>query len=259
MRSKRNTSNSSNLSDHHQENMTNPAKKSKVIPLISDEEVRAEQVPSWANLFVTKFNELHESIQFIGDSIDKVLSEHKSVNGRLEKLENEQAKCSKRSCDTLKDISELKSKQLEMEVEMHKANLIFSGITETQGNSTMQDLVDVISHLPGIGSQIEFDKCFRLGHNIPGKTRDILAAFKDIDIKYQILSSKQKLPKNVYVKEDLPFEVAASRRELMPIFRLAKANENYKKMTKFKGDTLVIGRTAYSKKLTSVATSNLTG
>ena len=247
---KRTASDSSVLSDQHQK-MDNLPKK-KVIPLIKSDEL-PEDMPTWASIFVNKFNELNESVQHIGFNVDKVLNEHSEIKKKVENLDIKQSALESDTNKISEELVRLKTKQLEMEVEMKKSNIIINGIDESHGENLLIKVQSELNKLPNIKKDIAFRKCTRLGREVerrvPGRSRTILATLENADDKYAIYAKKKHLPSKISIKDDLPMEVSESRKELMPIFRYAKANEAFAKSTKFRGDALQIGRVLYSKSL----------
>ena len=253
---KRNVSNSSNISDY-QDNSNKKMnlecdntgtleeeKKVDFPPLISTEELKdvPEPMPAWAKFFATKFNELNASVQFIGQNIDSALTKFNTLESKINSVEKDTTalKADSRAIHT--KIESLKHHYSILETEMRKSNMVLSGIKDCASK-----VKEIFKDMPSTKTKkIPIGKCYRLGAFIPGKTRDVLCEFRNKTDKHTIFKNKKELPESVYNQDDLSSEVNSKRRELMPIFKLAKSKEAYSKITKFKGDRLYIGRTGYS-------------
>ena len=70
----------------------------------------------------------------------------------------------------------------------------------------------------------------------------------------QILKNRKKLPRNVFVNEDLPEEWIDRRKILKPIFNAAKRQEGLKDKTFMSKDKLIVNGKAYSASLSEEST-----
>ena len=242
--SKRNSSDSSVLSDHHSRTM-NPTKKPSVSPLITRDDL-PEATPEWALVFVAKFNELNESIQYIGHNVDSALSRTKELESKVDNITEVQQGIVKEN-ETLKNnLKDLCEKQHLVELELRKSNAVFKGISEEKFENCPSRIKTCLKDIPEL-SDVKIKTSYRLGSFVPGNTRDILVQFESEDAKHVIYGNKSKLPSSVTVRDDIPPDIYQKRKDLMPVFKLAKSMDTYRKQTRFHGTKLRIGRTLYTK------------
>ena len=239
---KRTASASSNLSDQHSKM---DSKRVNITPLIKEDEL-PDSMPKWASIFFEKLNTLNESVQYIGQSVDSALEQHDKLEKRISHLETDTTSIKYDSVKLRSQLEELQDKQLEMECDMRKSNMILSGIGDAKQEDIRQKVDETLKHIKEeSGEPLPIKSCFRLGRFVPGANREVLISFVHDSSKHRVFANKKKLPEKVFAKDDLPAEVRQRRKDLMPIFRLAKSKETYNKITKFKGDKLIIGRSKY--------------
>ena len=138
----------------------------------------------------------------------------------------------------------LKEKLLDMKYEQRKGNLIFEGLTDTDGETDLQCANKVraaLRSIPGLEEDFKIDKC----HRIDGKyralgTRRVLCAFNWFQDLQLVLRNRKKLPKGIFVNEDFPEVWVERRRVLKPIFNATKRTESLKDKTFLWKDTLII-------------------
>ena len=125
---------------------------------------------------------------------------------------------------------------------------MFSGIPEEYNEKSYRSKEILYQKLECMPNQedITIGRCHRIGPKVPGRNRDIIAHFPNENHKSKIIENKDKLPPGVQIHEDLPAEISARKRELMPIFKLAKQCEKFRDSAKLKHDKLTIGRTTYT-------------
>ena len=246
MSTKRNSSDSSVLSDHHGDTERNPAKKVNTCPLIAPDEV-PEEMPAWARIFVSKFNDLNNSIQYIGKNVDEALSKTKSLEKKIGSLEHCTNDVKLENAKLKVELDDLREKQSLMEIELRKCNVVFKGIGEDKHENCVQKVSTIIGNMKNTAG-VEVLKSYRLGQYTPGRTRDLLVHLNSEDAKYQLFNNKKTLQDGISIRDDIPSDVYEKRKELMSVFKLAKASEAYAKTTKFKGTKLKIGRTFYTQK-----------
>ena len=188
---------------------------------------------------------MHPYSIYIGKNVDDALSKATTLEKKVSKIEVNQDNFRKENEVLKQDLKEIAEKQAIIEIEMRKSNVVLSGITEDKGEICKDKVKSCLTAVPGI-EITTIKKCYRLGAFIPGKHRDILIQFDSESEKYLLFNNKDKLPKYINIRDDIPTEIYNKRKELMQIFKLAKSLEKYKK-TRFHGTKLRVGRTLYSK------------
>ena len=245
--SKRTSSNSSNISDIHESN----TKRLNVNPISIEPSEIPTDLKGIAELFVKKISDLqqsmNESIEFLGSKLDDVSSQNKTTLQKLNSLEEENQAIKTENKKLLDEIEQLKENQLRLETYQRRNNSLFSGIEETFHESVDEcksKLQKALENIPG-NEKFVIGRCHRLGAKTPGKNRDIIAHFPDENNQDQIVQNRKRLPNGVYINEDLPTEIASRKKELLPIFKMAKAKGTYEKV-KLKQDKLFIGRIPFT-------------
>ena len=104
----------------------------------------------------------------------------------------------------------LREKILDIEFRQRRNNLIFEGIKDSDNESDRDCILklrSLLCNIPGLDSGFKLDRCYRLdGAFKPTKTRRILCTFNwHVDVQF-ILRNRRRLPKGIYVNEDLPEE-----------------------------------------------------
>ena len=79
-----------------------------------------------------------------------------------------------------------------------------------------------------------------------GYDRPIIVTFNKKGDKEKLMSSKSKLPKGIYVNNELPPHIKCNQDRLRPILKLAKSTTNYKDKCKMEGDALIINGIRYT-------------
>ena len=264
---KRTASDSSNILDQH----TNNLNKSKR-HLVEESEMH-EDTPEWAKVFFTfmvqvesmlnqnsdttqklveeKFNEVTKSIEFVS-------ADCREMKTSISKTETKLVDHEKKLVTVTTNLQMLEEKQLQAEIHQRKNNMVFCGIKESddpKNERCEKSVRDVLTGIPN-NENIYIGRCHRLGAFIPGQHRDIIAHMPLDNDKSTIIENRKLLPDKIYTREDLPHEISLRRKELLPIFKLAKGKENYKNINvKLKQDKLVIGRSTYTiKPINNLAT-----
>ena len=244
---KRNASDSSNISDHS--SLSN--KKFHLQPLVSKDEELPVNIPDLAKFLSVKLNDLHQSVndslEMVWNKVDDAVSKNTVLETKVNTMETKMQTLTNENVKLKKDLGDLKEACVNMEIQQRKNNGLFSGITELVDEKPEQckaELLKSLSRIPG-NDKFTIGRCHRIGTVIPGKPRDIIVHFPNENDKSVIIENRKLLPQNVYINEDLPYETLQRKRELLPIFRLAKSMDKFKSV-KLKQDKLLIGRTTYT-------------
>ena len=189
-------------------------------------------------------SELNTSINFASKKADDATLEAQRAMEAANTLQKEN--------NGLKnEITSLKTRIIQQELQSRRNNLIFYGIPEKDKESWIdceKSVCDIIGSNMGIenAQDIEIERAHRLGVKQQNKTRGIIVKFckfKDREIVWK--KAKTLAKTNHKLSEDYPAEVLAERRVLYPIYKLAVNNKSYKEVS-LKVDKLYINRKAYS-------------
>ena len=132
--------------------------------------------------------------------------------------------------DMQKEINSLKQRVIHSEAQSKRNNLIFDGIAESHTRETWADCEEKIYTLLeknlGIATarNIKFERVHRLGPYIPDNVRGIIAKFTYFQDREMVWKERTKLKdssKDIWISEDYPREIKATRKILYPILRAA--------------------------------------
>ena len=208
-----------------------------------------EDTPEWGKhlLRVMKqdFRTLSQQIGNLETKNENAETAVKGIGERLAKIEIDNA--------TLKEENmKLKEKLVDQEYRQRRNNLLFEGITETDNetdSNCFEKLTAVLNAITPV-NEWKYERCHRLGPRPKKKTkrqfnRQVICCFSSYQDVNQILRNRKKLPKGVYVSEDLPEEWVDKRRVLKPIFNTARRTEGLKDKTFLSRDKLIFNGKAY--------------
>ena len=110
-------------------------------------------------------------------------------------------------------------------------NVLFHGITETDGENCEQKVKDFIKKYCKLSNTFVFEACHRLGRNKTGNigtaTRPVIAKFLNRADKELVMRTKKDLPDEVGMTQDFPLEIRLARKQLIP--RMLQEKEAGKK------------------------------
>ena len=248
---KRTASNSSNMSDQHEKR---EAKRIHINPLIANVEELPSDIQSLAVFMVTKLNQINENIndalENMSAKIDESTNKSTELQRKYEELSKAHEQLMEQNQKLISDQEQLREQQLRLEIFQRRNNGVFSGIPESnyeKGDDCKRKLLDILKDVPG-ASMFTIGRCHRIGQKTPGYSRDVIAHFPNENDKSVIIENLKLLPRNVSIHEDLPNEIASRKRELLPIFKLAKKQQdaNSTEKIKLKQDKLYIGKKVYT-------------
>ena len=182
------------------------------------------------------------SVKSIIEGVDTVTSTNTKS---IKKIEKKLLKAEERNQSLASENQELKEKLLDLEFRQHCNNLIFEGIIDTPNETDIQcieKLCYVIRNVPGLDvTNFRIDCCHRLdGKFKEGTKRRVICCFNWYFDVQCILKGRKRLPRGVFVTEDLPEEWNDRRKILKPIFNAAKRKETLKGKTRLMKDKLII-------------------
>lgn len=132
------------------------------------------------------------------------------------------------------EVVQLKSQITKLERSSRRSNLLLHGIPETENNQA-QLIETVVPYLNGISEKAkenewdrwEISDAYRLGKKTTDKPRPILITTTLVWRKNLIIKNSALFPKGVYATEDLPKDVIAANRALIPKMKEARLAGKY--------------------------------
>ena len=193
--------------------------------------------------------EVTKSIDYATDSAVSALKIAKTCETECERLrnENEQLKC---------DMSRL-SRRIEVvnagviaqENYSRRDNLVFKGIPELGNEDCERTIRDILLNklkLPDANRTV-FVRCHRVGATTPGRSRPIIARFRDFQIRQNVWNARRNLRgSNIFIDEDFAKEVEERRRVFYPILKLARESDVYRNKVYLKVDRLWVNDNMYT-------------
>ena len=221
-----------------------------------------EDAPKWFLEFHKEFtttslnltNRL-EKIEGKLNEIDNVKHTADAALGKANQNELELESLKKENKMLQETLDKVKTRMIFQEINTRKNNLVFQGITDEPRESwttTEKKIADVFKNYKFPDSESIFiDKAQRIGNFAPGKTRPVVVTLNRFKDKEKIWSQRSLLKKsNIWISEDYPKEIIATRRTLFPILRAAqkeikdKPDGEIKKVT-LNLDKILINGVAY--------------
>ena len=152
----------------------------------------------------------------------------------------------KRSESLTSQNSDLKEENLKLQTYMRRQNLIIEGLHESENEDVQQK---VITHLADLCKIVlnpcDIDKVHRYGRSVAGKPRPIIIRFISHSSRDRVLlgyrSIKDK-PKNLFVNEDLPYDIKTRRADIRAVATQARSTGA---KVKLQGDRVVIDSKVY--------------
>lgn len=158
-------------------------------------------------LFSKLKQEMDKQTTILTDSITKAV---------LKEMDNKLTPIIEENLFLKNEVEKLNEKVKRLEFGKKENNLIFYGFEESNENINIVEMVSKTLNDSGIEvHKTDINKAFRIG-KIKEKARPILINMLNAWKKGEILRNKEKLPKNIYVKEDFSKEVLEKRKELIP-------------------------------------------
>jgi len=122
------------------------------------------------------------------------------------------------------DCTVLKDKHTDLQARSMRDNLIFSGIPENKDEDTEEELRKFIAEDMQIEQDMAFHRVHRMGNQVQGKNRPIIAKFVLHKDRELVRKNAPKTLKNTNygVNEQFPREINERRKLLYPHYKAAK-------------------------------------
>ena len=204
-------------------------------------------------LFVKIKEEMDKQTTILTDSITK--SVLKEMDKKLKPIIEE-------NLYLKNEVHSLNEKVKRLELGKKENNLVFYGFNEPTEHMNLEELVSNTLNNSGIHiNKTDINKAYRIG-KAKDKARPVLVNILNGWKRAEILRSKKKLPKNIYVQEDFSLEVLQKRKELVPQLQEERrkgriAFIKYDKLV-VKGETGNMGDKRKREQSTSPKTTNKT-
>ena len=174
----------------------------------------------------TTLQQLEVSIENIykeNHELKKLNMEHKA---QIDNLETEVDYLKNRVAATEQDNTNTKEHVLRLETQQRRDNLIFYGITETQGETDRdcyRKVVDVMSKMNiHEAMNIRIVRCHRTGHSNKNRPRSIIVKLHWFGDRSRIWEARKNLKgSNIWLSENFPTEIEQRRRTLTPVLKEA--------------------------------------
>ena len=223
----------------------------------SESESEEEDVAKWGKTllrYTKKLNKNIESMSVKQNEMSSKLTKYETDHAHTAKVNTKLGLRIKQleleNIDLREMHIDIKEKLLDLEFHQRRNNLVFDGIPEVINESDydcFQKIIYLIRTLPGIISEnVKIDRCHRLGASGGGRAHSIIACLNWYGDMTTILRNRSKLPRGVFVSEDLPIEWVDSRRVLRPLFMKLKEMDEYKHSTFLTKDKLIVKGQTYS-------------
>ena len=181
--------------------------------------------------------------------VDGIEKTDRSTAKTVDSLERKLNKVEQKNKTLESENLQLREKLLDLEYRQRRNNLVFDGIYDAPNEldlDCIQKLRHVVRDIPGLNVQrFQIKRCHRLdGAYKQGSTRRLICALNwHYDVQC-ILRNCKKLPRGIFVTEDLPEEWMDRRKILKPIYNTVKRIASLKAKTHLTKDKLIIdGRT----------------
>ena len=111
----------------------------------------------------------------------------------------------------------VEGRTIDQEARGRRANLIFHGIPDKEERHEGKKVAsEFIKKELKIDHPIAIDKAHRIGQKIDGKDRPLIVKFIEHEQLLEVSKARTKLPSGMGISQDMPFEVRAGRRRLIP-------------------------------------------
>ena len=215
-----------------------------------DEIVLSENAPAWGKELLSI---LREDNKQVNDNLIKLAGAHER---KVRKINKSLEDMNKKMCDLVlvnehlsSENRDLREKVLDLEYRQRRNNLVFDGIREhdgEQGSDCYNKIIAVLNNIMDT-KKVRVARCHRVG--APSKSkfpRPIIACFDWYGDVTTILNSRKRLPKGIYVNDDLPDEWKDRRRALRPVYQLLKRDPSTRSKVHWSKDKLIYDGKAYT-------------
>jgi ribA/ribD-fused uncharacterized protein len=214
--------------------------------ILLEKVIKIEEKVAKLDKIEEKIDSVYFDINQMKDKQAKMEKEIESYETDIANLQRENSVMKLENITLMRQVSELKERQIKLECYERRSNLLFGNIAESSPENCENQVKHFITNLLGLNCEnFKFERVHRLGANpIRGKTRPIIARFCYYKERQLVWQQRDKLRKtNSWIAEDFAEEVKERRQILKPVLR--KAIE-MKKTAFLSVDQLVIDKKPYN-------------
>lgn len=204
----------------------------------------AEEVAT-IKMHVQEVHEMRKDITTISEDIASVKdSVHRAIAESGVALDQSRRALEQSQANT-EVVTRLQNRVTQLELYSRKLNLIFNGVPQPEGSTSLQCVNDILqTKLQLQPSTVNIVECHPVGISKPDRPRSIYCRFASSADKSLVLRSVGKLKgTRIVIKEDFPPEIVERRKILLPIFKSAREK---KLRVKLSADNLFINNTLYT-------------
>ena len=208
------------------------------IKTVVDESIPREKKrkPNSGEDEVTELTEIKNEMKGLRDSVDKMFVMMEKVCSKVEMFEERFAAVEKKMEDQSSDTEvlrqglvkmeermlEMEDKLIEQEAYSRRQNLVFHGLKETPGEDCLKIIDDVIKKDCNIKENVIIERAHRLGKprgkprsgNQTTPPRPLIVRFLDYNDREKVRTARRRLPKDVKVSQDFPWQIRQARGSL---------------------------------------------
>jgi len=224
-------------------------------PKLRDRDHRTDDLPPHVERIVAEMKEsLREKVADMNDGVNFVQQLVKDALAKAveaeEKVTKLQAKMDSQIAELRKENMTLREQLQKNEAYSRRNNVIICGVPEDRHGHEQDTIFKVYWVMEQMGHpnprSVPIAKTHRLGPFIAGKYRDIIVRFERVSDRDEMLHYRQMLKgTRVFLKEDLPQDMAEARETLLTIQRAAKKLPEYRNST-VSGDKLKVNGRVYT-------------
>ena len=183
---------------------------------------------------------LSEDLKDMKASLDEYKKEVTTLKAEI----NQARKCNQ---SLAAENIEIKEEKLKLETYLRRQNLVIEGVNESENEDVQNKVTNLLADKCKIVLRaIEIDKIHRYGKSVAGRPRPIIIRFMSHSSRDRILFTYRGLkdkPSNLFVNEDLPYEIKTRRADVRAVANQAKS---VGARVKLQGDRVVIDSKVYT-------------
>ena len=171
----------------------------------------------------------------IREEMKTVVDVVRDVRGTVEKMEEKVGDVKAEVSKVTDDISvwkervqKLEDRMIDQQARSRRNNLMFFGVKEEGGREDCEKMVrDIIKDI-GVTGGVAIERAHRNPTGVRpagSKPRPLVCKFLDFKDKEAVKKNAKKLPRHIYVGDDLPKEIREARKRLMPDLKKAQAEK----------------------------------
>ena len=176
---------------------------------------------------IDSIKDLKASLEFTQAALAVAENKIEGLKANCEERRREQISAAKEINFIKMENADLKERLLRLDCYIRRENLKISGVPEDTNETNQQckqKIYDIFSKDLDMrnSSNIQIQRCHRLGYRKAGQNRDIIVRFTNYPEREQIWSNKNKLKgTKIFMKEDFSPEIECRHAKLYPILKAA--------------------------------------